>query len=110
MERFWEAKILDFRIFFDLFGKQISNNVSEAKKIEKFSPARERTTHFGPALRNARPAGERKREGSEALRCRRYRKKLGKYMSTQNFQLLEFVEHAIFAPMDQYESNRIFFH
>ena len=29
------------------------------------------------ARRNARPPGERKREGSESLRCRRYRKKLG---------------------------------
>ena len=34
-EGFSEAKILDFRIFFDVFWKQISNNVLEAKKIEK---------------------------------------------------------------------------
>ena len=32
---FWEAKILDFRIFFDVFWKQILNKVLEAKKIEK---------------------------------------------------------------------------
>ena len=31
---FWEAKIINFRIFSHVFWKQISNNVSEAQKIE----------------------------------------------------------------------------
>ena len=32
---FWEAKIINFCIFSHVFWKQISNNVLEAKKIEK---------------------------------------------------------------------------
>ena len=32
---FWEAKIINFWIFSHVFWKQISNNVLEAKKIEK---------------------------------------------------------------------------
>ena len=74
---FWEAKNLDFRLFFDIFSKQKSKCVLEAKKIEKKRPTRDRGRIFGSARRNARPPGERKREGSEALRCRRYRKELG---------------------------------
>ena len=32
---FWEAQIINFCIFSYVFWKQISNNVLEAKKIEK---------------------------------------------------------------------------
>ena len=71
---FGEAKIINFRTFSHVFWKQISNNVLEAKKIEKNGPTRAKAPHFKPARRNARLAGERKREGGEALRCRRYRK------------------------------------
>ena len=39
---FWEAKILDFRIFFDVFSKHFSSNVLEGKKIEKNRPTRDR--------------------------------------------------------------------
>ena len=63
---FWEAKNHDFRIFFNVFGKQISNNVLGAPKIEKISILDGVDCNFGPALRNVRPAGERIREGSEA--------------------------------------------
>ena len=66
-----------FRIFFDDFSKQKSKCVLEVKKIEKKRATRGQRKIFGSARRNARPPGERKREGSEALRCRRYRKKLG---------------------------------
>ena len=33
--RFWEAKILDFRICFYVFSKHFSNSVLEGEKIEK---------------------------------------------------------------------------
>ena len=74
---FWKARNLDFRMFFDVFSKQTSKCVLEAKKVEKKRPPGDRRKFFGSAWRNARPSGERKREGSEALRCRRYRKELG---------------------------------
>ena len=32
---FWEAKIINFRVFSHVFWKQISNNILKAKKIEK---------------------------------------------------------------------------
>ena len=63
---FWEAQILDFRIFFDVFSKHFSNNFLEGQKIEKKSPTRQQDTHFGSARRNAHPPGERKREGGKA--------------------------------------------
>ena len=74
---FWEAENLDFRIVFDVFSKQKSKCVLEVKKIEKKRATRGQRKIFGSARRNARPPGERKREGGEALRCRRYRKVLG---------------------------------
>ena len=69
-EGFWEAQILDFCIFFDVFAKHFSNNVLEGQKIENKSPQRERRKIFGSALRNARPAGEGNGRGSEASRTR----------------------------------------
>ena len=74
---FWEAKILDFRTFCVTFSMLFSNNVLKARKIEKKQPTEDRRTIFGSDLRNARPAGERIREGSEASRDRRYRKRAG---------------------------------
>ena len=35
MNGFWEAKTLDFRIFFVIFSKQILKNFLEGEKIEK---------------------------------------------------------------------------
>ena len=35
MGRFWEAKIIDFRIFFDIFSKQNLKGILEDPKIEK---------------------------------------------------------------------------
>ena len=66
-----------FRIFFDDFSKQKSKCVLEAKKNEKKCKKKLRWRIFGSARRNARPPGERKRQGSEALRCRRYMKGFG---------------------------------
>ena len=36
--RFWEAQILDFRIFFDVFSKHFSNNFLEGQKNTKNHP------------------------------------------------------------------------
>ena len=63
----WEAKILDFRIFFDIFSKHFFNDFFEGQKIEKKSPTEEHTSHFGTGLRNERTLGERKREGGQCL-------------------------------------------
>ena len=65
-EGFGEAKILDFRTFFDVFSKHFFNIFLEGQKIEKKRPTEEHRTHFGTGLRNERPLGERKREGGQA--------------------------------------------
>ena len=62
---FWEVKILDFRIFFDVFSKHFSNNFLESQKIQKISPKKSNSIHFGTARRNARPPGREKERGSE---------------------------------------------
>ena len=62
---FWEAKILDFLIFLNIFSKHFSNNFFEAQKNKKNSPTRSSITHFGSVLRNARPPGKEKERGSE---------------------------------------------
>ena len=64
---FWEAKILDFRIFFDVFWKQSSNNVLEAKKIEKNSSKTIGGHHLGSDLRNVRLLGREKERGQKPL-------------------------------------------
>ena len=64
---FWEAKIIDFCTFFDVFAKHFSNYILEGQKIEKNDPTRDQRKIFGSDLRNARPAGEGKREGSRSL-------------------------------------------
>ena len=66
LEGFGEAQILDFRIFFDVFSKHFSNNFLEGQKIAKKGPTKPQAHFFGTALRNARPPGERKREGGKA--------------------------------------------
>ena len=42
--RFWEAKILDFRTFFDVFSKHFFNIFFEGQKIEKKRPTRQQDT------------------------------------------------------------------
>ena len=63
----WEAKILDFHIFFDILSKHFFNNFWKGPKIEKMSPTRPKLHHVGHGLRNERPLGERKREGGQCL-------------------------------------------
>ena len=45
-EGFWEAKILDFRIFFDVFSKSFLKRVPEGEKIEPRSRKRHRKRYF----------------------------------------------------------------
>ena len=59
LEGGWEAKILDFRIFFVYFSKQILEDVLERPKIEKKGVCRRSAGDFGSARRNARGPGER---------------------------------------------------
>ena len=77
MGGFWEAKILDFRTFFIIFSMLILKSVSEEQKISTRGPKKVDDGNLGLDSGGPQAPGERKREGSEALRCRRYRKKLG---------------------------------
>ena len=61
--RFWEAKILDFRTFFDVFSKHFFKIFLEGQKIKKKSPTREHTGDFGTGLRNERPPGREEERG-----------------------------------------------
>ena len=54
-----EAKILDFRIFFDDFSKHILKAVSERPKKEKKVPKAVLQHVLGSARRNVRGPGER---------------------------------------------------
>ena len=56
---------------------QNSNNVLEAKKIEKNVELDGSYSLLALDSGVPQAPGERKREGSEAVRCRRYRKELG---------------------------------
>ena len=85
---FWEAKIIDFRTFFDVFSKQISNNILEDQKIEKKRPKKPSDTHLGSKARNDRPPGERKREGSRSLRTKSSRKELEDSIISKNLPCL----------------------
>ena len=84
--RFWEVKIRYFLIFFDVFSKQISNNILEDQKIEKKRPKKPSGTHFGSKARNDRPPGERKREGSRSLRTKSSRKELEDSIISKNLK------------------------
>ena len=59
---FWDPKILDFRIFFDDFSKQILEDVFEDKKSKKRANKDHRAVDLGSARRNVRTRG-RDREG-----------------------------------------------
>ena len=47
----WEAKILDFRIFFDVFLKSFLKRVWEGEKIAKHEPTRSTKQKFWVGLR-----------------------------------------------------------
>ena len=64
---FWEAKILYFLIFFDVFLKLKFERCFESKNLRKKRQTDAGVTHFGPGRRNVRGAGERKREGFRSL-------------------------------------------
>ena len=64
---FWEVKNLDFRIFFDVVSMLKLEGVLRTQKLRKKMPNHEVSTHLGPARRNVRGAGERKREGFRSL-------------------------------------------
>ena len=65
--RFWEVKNFDFRTFSVVFLKLNFERYFESKNLRKEMPNREVSTHLGPARRNVRGAGERKREGFRSL-------------------------------------------
>ena len=57
------VKNRDFRIFFDVFLKLKFERCFESKNLRKKMPNHEVSLLVGPARRNVRGAGERKREG-----------------------------------------------
>ena len=58
MGGFWEAKIIDFRIFFDDFSKHFSKCFLEGKKIAKKTEKRGCPANFGAARRYVRISWE----------------------------------------------------
>ena len=83
---FWEAEIFDFHIFFDVFLKRNLSCVSDGLKIEKKVVLGKVSGHFGSKARNARPPGERKREGSRSLRTKSSRKELEDSIISKNLK------------------------
>ena len=67
MEGFWEAKILDFRIFFVIFSMQILECKLEGQKIEKKGSKTIYDPLLGSLQRSVRPWGEGKRMGGRQL-------------------------------------------
>ena len=65
--RFWKAKNYDFRIFFDVVSMLKFERRFDSKNLRKKRQTDAGVTHFGPARRNVRGAGERKREGFRSL-------------------------------------------
>ena len=60
--RFWEAQILDFRIFFDVFSKSFLKRVSKRQKIGPSTPKTRRRRKSGPGFRWSPSSwGEKKR-------------------------------------------------
>ena len=49
---FWEAKILDFRTFFDVFSMSFFERGSEGEKIGQDEPTRRRMNKFGGGFRH----------------------------------------------------------
>ena len=64
---FWEVKNHDFRTFFDVFLKFKFERRFDSKNLRKKRQTRKNDGHLGPARRNVRGAGERKREGFRSL-------------------------------------------
>ena len=66
-EGFWEVKNLDFRIFFDVVSMLKLEGVLKRQRSQKKIVQVINDTHLGPARRNVRGAGERKRKGFRSL-------------------------------------------
>ena len=64
---FWEVKNLDFRTFFDVVSMLNFERCFESNNLRKKMPNHEVSRYLGPARRNVRGAGERKREGFRSL-------------------------------------------
>ena len=63
---FWEAKILDFHAFFDVFSMSFLKSVSEEQKISPRDPTRRRMRKFsGGFLWSPASWGEKKRGEQE---------------------------------------------
>ena len=91
---FWEAKILYFPIFFDVFLKLKFERCFESKNLRKKRQTDAGVTHFGPARRNVRGAGERKREGFRSLLGQNSGKNiLGKHFRCNEDRRSNLIEH-----------------
>ena len=81
---FWEAKILYFLIFFNVILKLKFEGRFEGTNLRKKRQTRENDTHLGLGRRNARGAGERKREGFRSFLGQNFRKNiLGKHFEAR---------------------------
>ena len=65
--RFGEAKILYFPTFFDVVSMLKFERRFDSKNLRKKRQTDAGVSHLGPARRNVRGAGERKREGFRSL-------------------------------------------
>ena len=63
----WEAKILDFRTFFDVFSKSFSKHAREEQKIDPRGPKKVDDGFLGLVSGGPQAPGERKREGIKSL-------------------------------------------
>ena len=63
MGGFWEAKILDFRVFSMFFRGRFSSALRKAKKSANMSQQDTESGNFGPGSDDPLAPGERQREG-----------------------------------------------
>ena len=91
---FWEVKNLDFRIFFDVVSMLKFERCFESKSLRKKHQTDAGVSHFGPARRNVRGAGGRKREGFRSLLGQNSGKNiLGKHFRCSEDRRSNLVEH-----------------
>ena len=64
---FWEAKILDFRTFFDVFSKSFLKRAREEQKIDPRGPKNAEGGFLVADSGCPQPPGERKRKGNKNL-------------------------------------------
>ena len=84
---FWEVKIIYFPAFFDVFLKLRFERRFESKNLRKNMSNHEVSLLVGPARRNVRGAGERKREGFRSFLGQNFRKNiLGKHFRCKKIE------------------------